>query len=66
MWSPYYIGRPSGLALAHILVLHVFNCSSKTQVSVIIWTHARSQLFPMKQYDHLSIVVTFFLTKNFK
>jgi len=47
------------------ILLHVFNYSSKTQVSVTTRTHARSQLFPMKQCDYSSIVVTYFLTKNF-
>jgi len=47
------------------ILLHVFNYSFKRQVSVTTWTHARSQLSPMKQCDYTSIVVTFFLTKNF-
>jgi len=46
------------------ILLHVFNYSFKTQVSVTTQTHARSQLSPMKQCDYSSIVVTFFLTKN--
>jgi len=31
------------------ILLHVFNYSSKTQVSVTTRTHARSQSSPMKQ-----------------
>jgi len=47
------------------ILLHVFNYSSKTQVSVTARTHARSQLSPMKQCHYSSIVVTLFVTKNF-
>jgi len=36
------------------ILLHVFNYMSKTQVSVTTWTHARSQLSPMKQCDYSS------------
>ena len=48
-----------------VVFYYVFNYSSKTQVSVTTWTHVRSQLSPLKQCDHSSIVITFFLTKNF-
>ena len=48
-----------------IIIYYVFNYASKTPVFVTTRTHARSQLSPMKQCDHSSIVVTFFLTKNF-
>jgi len=47
------------------ILLHVFNYSSKTQVSVTARTHARSQLSPMKQCHYSSIVVTLFVAKNF-
>jgi len=47
------------------ILLHVFNYSSKTQVSVTTQTHARLQLSAVKQCDYSSIVVTFFLPKNF-
>jgi len=48
------------------MVLHVFNYTSKTQVSVTTQT-TRSQLPPpMKQCDHSSIVITFFLDEELK
>jgi len=47
------------------ILLRVFNYLFKTQASVTTRTQARSQLSPMKQCDYSSIVVTFFLTKNF-
>jgi len=48
-----------------IAFYYAFNYSSKTQVSVTTRTHARSLLSPMKQCDYSSIVITFFLMKNF-
>jgi len=47
------------------ILLHVFNYLFKIQVSETTRTHARSQLSVTKQCGHSSIVVTFFLTKNF-
>jgi len=47
------------------ILLHDFSYSSRNTSTVTTRTHAGSQLSPMKQCDYSSIVVTFFLTKNF-
>jgi len=43
----------------------MFSITRPKQVSMTTRTHVRLQLSPMKQCDYSSIVVTFFLTKNF-
>jgi len=48
-----------------IIFYYMFSITRSKQVSVTTRTHACSQLSPVKQCDYLSIVVTFFLTKNF-
>jgi len=48
-----------------ITFYYIFSITRSKQVTMTTHTHARSQLSPMKQCDYSSIVVTFFLTKNF-
>jgi len=56
----YIVCKNSWTFNVKIVYYYMFSITCPKQVSVTTWTHARSQLSPMKQRDYSSIVVTFF------